>query len=108
MKLLLILYIYRAVFPVGGELQRRLQDRRVEHRDGGGGGGDAPLPYAAVPLHADRGALRHHHRRHARPRRLRGRHPPLPRRQVRLRSLHGRLHRRRLRQHPNRPRPRSK
>uniref|UniRef100_A0A804R2G0 Sulfate transporter5 n=1 Tax=Zea mays TaxID=4577 RepID=A0A804R2G0_MAIZE len=49
------------LLPVGGELQRGLQDGVVQRRDGGGGAGDAAVPHAAVPLHPERDPGGDHH-----------------------------------------------
>lgn len=100
--LIVVEFENRAVFAVGGELQRGLQDCGVEHSDGGGSDGDIVVPDAVVPLHATSGAGGDHCGGDARPHRLRGGDAFVARGQIRLPRVHGRLRRRRLRQHSNR------
>lgn len=72
----------RAVFSVGCELQRGMQDGGVEHCDGDSGDGDTTFPDAVVPLHAPGGAGGHHYGGDARAHRLRGSHAFVARRQI--------------------------
>ena len=51
----------RTVFEIGGELQRGLQDHRVEHSDGNCGYVHTALPHASFLLHTTRRPLLYHH-----------------------------------------------
>lgn len=82
-----------------------MQNGGVKHSNGSRRDDHVTVPNAVIPLHADRGPIRHHHSCDARAHRLRGGDPPMARRQVRLPRLHVRIRRRRLRQHRNRPNP---
>ena len=92
----------RAVLEIGGKLQRRMQDSDVERGDGDRGDDHLAVLDATVSLHAPGGPLRHHHRRHARPHRLRGGNSSVACRQGRLLRVPRRLPRRRLRQRRDR------
>lgn len=69
--------LFRPVFQIRGELQRRLQDCSVQHSDGSCGDVHTIVLNTLVPLHSPCGPLLNNHRGNAWPDRLRSRYPSL-------------------------------
>lgn len=61
----------RPIFPIGCELQCRMQNRSIKRSYGDCSDVDIVVLDSSVPLHSSCGAFFHHHFRHAWPHRLR-------------------------------------